>query len=296
MLVPQLTDCLPSLTVWLIFYSSGRSAFESVLMDHCSESLVICDLCCVVELIFSVLTNTNSNYRMASHTLCFVWQNQFTRHWHPLLRSIVSPLSASSFSSMRSKNWTGESLIFKLTRWPDYNKWTMLSPLLDLQTLYINSCGSRKGNILEGRIGKDNEWWSLLSLSLVLRSSGHVKNSHCWKVVPVTVHTLCPLEQRLLLLKFFTVSFLVASGWWGHCCTSLLNALCLHRARMWCWDKGPPSVSFSVSCFMWRSLIHFDLNLNKEIRMDWFAFFYMLTASWPSTICWKCCPFSTGWF
>ena len=36
--------------------------------------------------------------------------------------------------------------------------------------------------------------------------------------------------------------------------------------------------------------------LYKEIRMDWFAFFYMLITSWNSTICWKCCLFSTGWF
>jgi hypothetical protein len=33
-----------------------------------------------------------------------------------------------------------------------------------------------------------------------------------------------------------------------------------------------------------------DLNF-KEIRMDQFTFFYMLTASWASTICWKCCLF-----
>ena len=31
--------------------------------------------------------------------------------------------------------------------------------------------------------------------------------------------------------------------------------------------------------------------LYKEIRMDPFAFFSMLTATWTSTICWKCCLF-----
>ena len=36
--------------------------------------------------------------------------------------------------------------------------------------------------------------------------------------------------------------------------------------------------------------------LKKEIRMDRFAFVNMLTATWASTICWKCCLFSTGWF
>jgi hypothetical protein len=36
--------------------------------------------------------------------------------------------------------------------------------------------------------------------------------------------------------------------------------------------------------------------LYREIRMDQFALFYLLTGSWISTICWKCCLFSTGWF
>ena len=36
--------------------------------------------------------------------------------------------------------------------------------------------------------------------------------------------------------------------------------------------------------------------LYKEIRMDRFAFFYKLTSSWTSTICWECCLFSTGLF
>jgi hypothetical protein len=34
--------------------------------------------------------------------------------------------------------------------------------------------------------------------------------------------------------------------------------------------------------------------LYKEIRMDQFAFFYMLTVSWTGTICWKCCLLFTG--
>jgi len=48
------------------------------------------------------------------------------------------------------------------------------------------------------------------------------------------------------------------------------------------------SISFSRSGFMWRSLIHLDLNFVQGVRMDQFAFFYMLTASWTSTFCWKC--------
>jgi hypothetical protein len=33
-------------------------------------------------------------------------------------------------------------------------------------------------------------------------------------------------------------------------------------------------------------------HLYKEIRIDWLTFFYMLTSSWTTTICWKCCLFS----
>ena len=35
------------------------------------------------------------------------------------------------------------------------------------------------------------------------------------------------------------------------------------------------SVSFSVSGFMWRALIHLNLSLYMEIRMDQLTFFYM---------------------
>jgi len=31
-------------------------------------------------------------------------------------------------------------------------------------------------------------------------------------------------------------------------------------------------------------------------KIDWSTFFYMLTSSWTSTICWKCYLFSIGWF
>jgi len=37
-------------------------------------------------------------------------------------------------------------------------------------------------------------------------------------------------------------------------------------------------------------------DLFEEKEMDRFAFFYMLTSSGTSIICWKCCLFSTGWF
>jgi hypothetical protein len=45
------------------------------------------------------------------------------------------------------------------------------------------------------------------------------------------------------------------------------------------------SIGFSVSGFMWSSLIHLDLTLVQELEMDQFAFFYMITASCASTIC-----------
>jgi hypothetical protein len=53
---------------------------------------------------------------------------------------------------------------------------------------------------------------------------------------------------------------------------------------------------FSVSGFMWRSLIYLDLSFVQEIGMDQFALSYMHTVTWTSTICWKCCLFSPGWF
>jgi hypothetical protein len=38
-------------------------------------------------------------------------------------------------------------------------------------------------------------------------------------------------------------------------------------------------LSFTVSGFIWSSLIHLDLSFVQEIRMDQFVFFYMITAS-----------------
>ncbi len=41
-------------------------------------------------------------------------------------------------------------------------------------------------------------------------------------------------------------------------------------------------ISFSVSGFMWSSLIHLDLTLVQGDRMDQFAFFYMITPVVPA--------------
>jgi hypothetical protein len=45
------------------------------------------------------------------------------------------------------------------------------------------------------------------------------------------------------------------------------------------------SINFSVSGFLWSSLVHLDLNFVQEIRMDQFTFLYMITASCARTIC-----------
>ena len=51
------------------------------------------------------------------------------------------------------------------------------------------------------------------------------------------------------------------------------------------------SITFTVSGFMWRSLIQLDLSFVQGIRMDQIVFFYMLTATWTSTF-WKYSVFS----
>ena len=50
------------------------------------------------------------------------------------------------------------------------------------------------------------------------------------------------------------------------------------------------SISFSVSGFMWRSLIHLDFSFVQDDKNVLICIFYMLPASWNSTIYWQCCP------
>jgi hypothetical protein len=50
------------------------------------------------------------------------------------------------------------------------------------------------------------------------------------------------------------------------------------------------SISFSVFGFVWSSLIHLDLTF---LQGDKNGSIHMLTASLPSSICWRCCPLST---
>jgi hypothetical protein len=57
--------------------------------------------------------------------------------------------------------------------------------------------------------------------------------------------------------------------------------------------SGDTSGCYSMSGFMWRSLIHLDLSF---VQGDKNGSICMLTASWTTTICWKCCRFSSGWF
>ena len=51
------------------------------------------------------------------------------------------------------------------------------------------------------------------------------------------------------------------------------------------------STSFSVSDFMWSSLIHLHLSLVKGDRNGLIHIFYMITTHCASTICWKCSLF-----
>jgi hypothetical protein len=56
---------------------------------------------------------------------------------------------------------------------------------------------------------------------------------------------------------------------------------------------------FLILCIWFSVEVFSPLKLElwyKEIRMDQFSFFYMLTTSWNSTICWKCVFFPLGDF
>lgn len=52
------------------------------------------------------------------------------------------------------------------------------------------------------------------------------------------------------------------------------------------------SIIFSVSVFMFGSLIHLDLFLCILINIDLISFFQMWICSFPSIICWRCFLFS----
>jgi hypothetical protein len=76
-----------------------------------------------------------------------------------------------------------------------------------------------------------------------------------------------------------------------------------HKPLVFCSGKFPlwpcvwgssltfSSIRVSVSGLHGSAWSTWTWSLYKEIRMDQFAFFYMLTASWISTICYKCCLF-----
>ena len=74
----------------------------------------------------------------------------------------------------------------------------------------------------------------------------------------------------------------------SHCCSIQELFPCAHIL-----EAFPPfsPISLSVSGFMWSSLIHLDLTLVQGDRNGSIAFFYMITTSCASTICWKCCLF-----
>ena len=56
------------------------------------------------------------------------------------------------------------------------------------------------------------------------------------------------------------------------------------------------SLCFSVSGFMWSSLIHLDFIFVQEDKNGLICILLMITTGCGSTICWKCSLFSTGWF
>ena len=98
----------------------------------------------------------------------------------------------------------------------------------------------------------------------------------------------CPLPYRSFAML------------WGPICQFLILE---HKPLVFCSGNFPlcpcaqgssPLSFLLVSVYLvlcggpWSSWIW---GLYKDIRMDRFAFFYMLTTSWASTICWKYCHF-----
>ena len=74
----------------------------------------------------------------------------------------------------------------------------------------------------------------------------------------------------------------------SHCCSLQEHFPCVMCSRFF---TAISCVRLNVSCFMWRFWATWTWALYKEIRKDQFAFYYLQTASWTSTICWKCCLF-----
>ena len=56
------------------------------------------------------------------------------------------------------------------------------------------------------------------------------------------------------------------------------------------------SVRFSVLCFMLRSLVHLNLNLDRVVNMDLSAFFYIRPSSLTRTVCWGFSPVCVSCF
>jgi hypothetical protein len=70
---------------------------------------------------------------------------------------------------------------------------------------------------------------------------------------------------------------------------------CLRKFNL-CWCVTGSSSFFllldsAYLLFFWVSWYTWTWDLYKEIRMNQFPFFYMLTTSWNCSICWKCCVF-----
>ena len=111
--------------------------------------------------------------------------------------------------------------------------------------------------------------------------------SICW--LPFFSYRQCPLPYR---------SFAIL---WG---PIYLFLILEHKLLVFCSGKfplcpcawGSSVLSFllvSVNLVLCGSPDPLELELFTRGQ---FAFFYVQTASWTSTICWRCCLFSTGWF
>jgi hypothetical protein len=128
---------------------------------------------------------------------------------------------------------------------------------------------------------------------------------------------LCyPLSDGGLVKTFPNVWVAVFSYWqctlpyrsfsifWGLICQFLIlqhEPLVFYSGKLvlcqcaWCFFLGSFLLVSAYLVLCGGFLFTWTLPLYKDLRMDQFAFFYMLSSSWSNITSWKCC-FSTGWF
>jgi hypothetical protein len=110
----------------------------------------------------------------------------------------------------------------------------------------------------------------------------------------------CPFVLLTVSLPYCSFAIL-----WGPTCQFMilehkLLEFCSRKFPLYACVQGYSQISIllvSVYLILWGGpWSTWTWALYKEIRMDRFALFYMLSASWTSTICWKCCLFSLNGF